>query len=256
MQIDILTLFPGMFAGIFNDSILKRAQENKLLSFNIINIRDYAFNKHRIVDDYPFGGGAGMVMKPEPIFEAMDELQRQKPASKKRVILMTPHGSTFTQEKAIELAREEHLVFICGHYEGIDDRVRQGLVDDEISIGDFVLTGGELPAMVVIDALARMIPGVLGEETSAYEESFYNGLLEYPQYTRPREYRSMEVPEILLSGDHKKIEQWRRQKSLQLTLARRPDLLNDENLSIEDKKLLSMEIKVVNKKQTKGDGNG
>lgn len=251
MHIDILTLFPAMFEGPLNESILKRAQENNLLDFDIINIRDFAFNKHKIVDDYPFGGGAGMVMKPEPIFEAMDDINRRRPNSNKRVILMSPQGSTFNQEKAIKLAKEEHLVFICGHYEGIDDRVKQGLVDEEISIGDYVLTGGELPAMVIIDALARMIPGVLGEETSAYEESFYHGLLEYPQYTRPREYRSMTVPDVLLSGDHKKIEDWRRQKSLQITLEKRPDLLKIDDLSPKDIKLLSKEITVTNK--IKGD---
>lgn len=249
MNIDILTLFPTMFEGPLNESILKRAQENNLITIKATNIRDYAFNKHKTVDDYPFGGGAGMVMKPEPIFEAFDDILSKHPRTKKRVLLMAPQGKVLNQALAKELSIEEHIIIICGHYEGIDDRVRQALVTDEISIGDYVLTGGELPAMVVIDTLARMIPGVLGKEISAEDESFYHGLLEYPQYTRPREYRGLAVPDILLSGDHKKIELWRRKKSLELTLTKRPDLIKETELSVSDQKLLTKEIKVKNPKK-------
>jgi tRNA (guanine37-N1)-methyltransferase len=244
MHIDILTLFPTMFEGPLNESILKRAQENNLISIKATNIRDYAFNKHKSVDDYPFGGGAGMVMKPEPIFEAFDDILSKYPHSRKRVLLMAPQGKVLNQALAKELSHEEHIIIICGHYEGIDDRVRQALITDEISIGDYVLTGGELPAMVVIDTLARMIPGVLGKEISAEDESFYHGLLEYPQYTRPRQYRGLAVPDILLSGDHKNIELWRRKKSLELTLTKRPDLIKETELSVSDQKLLTKEIKV------------
>lgn len=237
MQIDILTLFPEMFEGPFSVSIIKRAREKGLININTINIRDFAHDKHRIVDDYPFGGGAGMVMKPEPVFEAVDYAKNESQGSP-RVILLCPQGHVFDQETAKRLANENSLIFICGHYEGIDERVRETLVDEEISIGDFVLTGGELPAMVIIDALTRLIPGALGEEESFVTDSFYNGLLEYPQYTRPREYAGLTVPEILLSGDHEKIRKWRRLMSLKRTMARRPDLLQNINLTKEDKALL------------------
>lgn len=242
MKIDILTLFPGMFDGPMGESILGKAREKGLIEINTHNIRDYTIDKHHITDDYPFGGGAGMVMKPEPIFRAVDALAARDGQAPKQVILMCPQGIPFSQQLAEELAREEHLVFLCGHYEGIDERVREALVTREISIGDYILTGGELPAMVVIDAVARLVPGVLGESFSAVEESFRDGLLEYPQYTRPREFRGMEVPEILLSGDHEKIRLWRRQQSLQRTLARRPDLLRREDLSEADRLLLKREF--------------
>ncbi len=238
MKIDILTLFPEMFLGPFGVSIIKRAREKGLLDISTTNIRDFARDKHRITDDYPFGGGAGMVMKPEPIIEAVDALTCEIGRIPDTVILLSPQGEVFNQQTAIELAQHRHIVFICGHYEGIDERVRDTVVNKEMSIGDYVLTGGELPCMVIIDALARMIPGVLGEEESAVKDSFYDGLLEYPQYTRPREYRGITVPEILLSGDHGKIARWRRQQSLKRTLERRPDLLKIEEMSEEDRKTL------------------
>ena len=244
MKIDILTLFPEMFESPFAASIIKRAREKGLIHIEMTNIRDFAHDKHRIVDDYPFGGGAGMVMKPEPILEAVDFVTgRREPGEKKaKVLLMCPKGRVFNQEIARELAREEHLVVICGHYEGIDERVRAEVVDDEISIGDFVLTGGELPAMIIVDAVARMIPGVLGEEQSFVTDSFFDGLLEYPQYTRPREFAGHKVPDILLSGNHEQIRLWRRKMSLERTLKSRPDLLKYDDLSPEDKKLLEKQF--------------
>jgi len=249
MRIDVLTLFPGMFEGPLTESILKRAQEKGLLTINMVNIRDYTIDKHHIADDYPFGGGVGMVMKPEPVFRAMDDLIERNGRPGK-VILLCPQGRPLTQAIIRSLAEERHLVLICGHYEGIDERVRENLVTDEISLGDFILTGGELPAMVIIDAVSRLLPGVLGEAESAVDESFEGGLLEYPQYTRPREFRGLKVPDILLSGDHEKIRQWRRQQSLLRTLRRRPDLLKEEDLSPEDKALLQKEF-VVDPKQIK-----
>lgn len=248
MHIDILTLFPEMFDGPFGASIIKRAREKGLININTINIRDFAYDKHRIVDDYPFGGGAGMVMKPEPIFEAVSYARKSGTGSPK-VILLCPQGQVFNQETAKRLASEKSLIFICGHYEGIDERVREKLVDEEISIGDFVLTGGELPAMVIIDALTRLIPGVLGEEESFVTDSFYNGLLEYPQYTRPREYAGLAVPEVLLSGDHEKIRKWRRIMSIKRTMTRRPDLLKDFDLTKEDKMLLEKEKELMAKSE-------
>lgn len=241
MRIDIISIFPEMFTPLFH-SILKRAQENGVLSIHVHNLRDYTTDKHKIVDDYPFGGGSGMVMKPEPIHAAIQHVRRLSPPKKPRVLLMCPQGARFTQRHAIRLAGEEQLVFLCGHYEGVDDRIRQHLVDEEISIGDYVLTGGELPAMVIVDAIARMIPGVLGAADAASSDSFYAGLLEYPQYTRPREFMGWEVPEILLSGDHGKIERWRRKQSLRNTMLRRPDLLANHELTDLDLKLLD-EIK-------------
>ena len=241
MRIDIVTLFPEMFAPLFH-SILKRAQDNGMLAIQVHNLRDFTTDKHRIVDDYPFGGGSGMVMKPEPINAALQYIQGLDPKGKPRVLLMCPQGRKFTQSYALRLAGEEHLVFLCGHYEGVDDRIRQHLVDEEISIGDYVLTGGELPAMVIIDAIARMLPGVLGAADAASSDSFYTGLLEYPQYTRPREFRGWAVPDILLSGDHGKIARWRRKESLRNTLLRRPDLLENFPLTQEDLQLLA-EIK-------------
>lgn len=238
MKIDILTLFPDMFAGPFDNSIIKRAREKGMLEIHLTNIRDFAHDKHRIVDDYPFGGGSGMVMKPEPVFEAVEHVTAGGKGSAARVILLCPQGRVFDQETAKRLAREAHLVFICGHYEGIDERVRERIVDEELSIGDFVLTGGEIPAMVVVDAISRLIPGVLGDEESFIHDSFYDGILEHPQYTRPREFEGMPVPEVLLNGNHEKIRLWRRKMSLQRTMERRPDLLKREHLSPEDRKLL------------------
>lgn len=237
MRVDILTLFPEMLAGPFSTSILKRAQERGLLEINLVNIRDFSTNKHHTVDDTPYGGGAGMVMGPEPLFGAVEQVAREL-GFVPRVVLMSPQGRPFSQALAVELSYEKNLVFICGHYEGIDERVRDTLVTDEISIGDYILTGGELPAAVVVDAVARLIPGVLGEAASAEEESFTAGLLEYPHYTRPREYRGQEVPEVLLSGHHEEIRKWRRRQSLLRTLERRPELLNQAELTGEDKKIL------------------
>jgi len=223
MKIDILTLFPEMFTGPLTESIVKRAQDAGLLEINIHDIRDWTTDKHRSADDKPFGGGPGMVMKPEPIFKALDELKSN--GEPDRIVLLCPQGRKLDQETTVELAGLEHLMFICGHYEGIDERVRS-VVTDEISIGDYILTGGELPAMVLIDAMARLIPGVIGDYNSVHEETFANGLLEYPQYTRPAEFRGLKVPEILLSGDHKKIEQWRKEQALKKTHSQRPDLIS------------------------------
>ena len=242
MRIDILSLFPEMFTGPLGHSILKRAQDSGLISVHVTNPRDFTYDKHHIVDDAPFGGGAGMVMKPDPIFRAVESVVNASSALRKRIILMCPGGQPFDQAKARELAGYEQLIFLCGHYEGIDARIREHVVDEAISIGDYVLTGGELPAMVITDAVARMIPGVLGADDSAKHDSFYNGLLEYPHYTRPREFNGWEVPEILLSGDHAKIEKWRRKESLRATLQRRPDLMDNVELSPLDNKLLQ-EIK-------------
>lgn len=236
MKINVITIFPDMFTAPFNHSIIKRAREKGLLNINTINPRDFAQDKHQMVDDYPFGGGAGMVLKPEPMFAAVESIQS---CDNKRVILMCPSGKQFTQEKARQLAEYDELIFICGHYEGFDARITDNLVDEAISIGDYVLTGGEIPAMVVIDAVSRMIDGVLGSGESATEDSFYNGLLEYPQYTRPRDFRGMTVPEVLLSGDHAKIKKWRREESLKKTFLNRPDLLDKADLDDKDKKYLS-----------------
>lgn len=238
MRVDILTLFPEMFAGPFSSSILKRAQERGLIEINLVNIREFSTNKHHTVDDTPYGGGAGMVMGPEALFGAVEHVVRELGSMPRRVVLMCPQGRPFNQALAGELARGKNLVLVCGHYEGIDERVREALVTDEISIGDYVLTGGELPAMVVVDALARLIPGVLGEAASAEEESFYTGLLEYPHYTRPREYRGQAVPDVLLSGHHEEIRKWRRRQSLLRTLDRRPELLAQVELTREDKDIL------------------
>ena len=220
LKLDFITLFPEVFSP-FDHSIVKRARDKGLVEVNVVNLRDYTTDKHRTVDDRPYGGGPGMVMRPEPLFEAVESLRT--PESK--VLLMAPQGEVLKQETAGELKDESHLIFICGHYEGIDDRVRQALVDREISIGDFVLSNGNLAAMIVADAVIRLLPGALGHEMSAETESFSDGLLEYPQYTRPEVFRGMEVPEVLLSGNHEKIETWRKEKSLSLTRKKRPDLL-------------------------------
>ena len=221
MKIDVLTLFPGMFPGPLDESIIKRACESGRLRRGIRDLRDYTHDRHRKVDDRPFGGGPGMLMKPEPLFEAVEALRGEKT----RVILTSPAGRPFRQEIAQELAGEEHLLLVCGSYEGFDERVRECLADDELSIGDYVLTNGALPAMVIIDAVTRLLPGVLGDDESSVDESFSDGLLEYPQYTRPAEFRGMSVPEVLLSGDHAAIERWRREQARMRTGQRRPDLL-------------------------------
>jgi len=239
MRIDIVSLFPDMFAGPFGHSILKRAQEADLLHINIVNPREFTFDKHHTVDDTPCGGGAGMVMKPEPMFRAVDSIIQSSNITNRRIVLMCPGGYRLDQAKVQELARYEQLILLCGHYEGIDERVRLHLAHETISIGDYVLTGGELPAMVVVDSVARMLPGVLGSSSSAPQDSFYNGLLEYPQYTKPRAFEGMEVPEIILSGDHAKINRWRHKQSLKNTLERRPDLLRSKELSQDDAKLLA-----------------
>lgn len=232
MLISIISIFPGLFQSVFAESIIKRAQEKGLLEISIYDLRDFSEDKHRRVDDYPYGGGAGMVMKPEPFFKAVRAVRERSPV-KGKAILMSPQGLRLTQDKLKELSKEKHLIILCGHYEGIDERVRAYLADEEISIGDYILTGGEIPAMVLVDALARLIPGVLST-SSLEEESFACGLLEYPQYTRPQEYEGMCVPEILLSGDHEKIRQWRYEEALKRTLKLRPDLLRNNGLAAEE----------------------
>ena len=221
MEIDVLTLFPRIFEGPLEESILKRAQNKGLVTIRVHNLRDFTHDKHRVVDDKPYGGGPGMLMKPEPIFEAVERFQR----AGSRVVLMTPQGAPLTQARAREFSPAAHLIIICGHYEGVDDRVREALVDDEVSIGDYVLTNGALAAAVFVDAVVRLLPGVLGDEDSAGDDSFANGLLEGPQYTRPPEFRGMPVPEILLSGNHEAIAKWRAEWARQRTKERRPDLL-------------------------------
>ena len=221
MKIDVLTLFPAMFAGPLDESIVKRARDTGLVDLKIHNLRDWTHDRHKTVDDRPFGGGPGMLLKPEPLFEAIESLKREKT----RVILMSPAGRQFNQAIARELAQQEELLFVTGHYEGFDERVREKLADDELSIGDYVLTNGALPAMVVIDAVVRLLPGALGDDESSHDESFSHGLLEYPQYTRPAEFRGMKVPEVLLSGNHAEIEKWRREQAKLRTKKRRPDLL-------------------------------
>ena len=239
VRIDIVTLFPAMFEAVFGESIIKRAREKGLLDIRLTQLRDFAFDKHRQVDDSPFGGGSGMVLKPEPMFRAVRSIMANSAAKSRRIVLLCPSGETFTQAKAKELAKEEQLIFLSGHYEGFDARIHAHLADEAISIGDFVLTGGELPAMVVVDAVARMIPGVLGSEESAPTDSFYDGLLEFPQYTRPRIFEGMEVPEVLLSGDHAKIRAWRRRESLRITRERRPELLKGVQLTEREKAYLA-----------------
>lgn len=225
MKIDVLTLFPAMFAGPLDESILMRAREAGQLELRIHNLRDWTHDRHRTVDDKPFGGGPGMLLKPEPIFEAVESLAGEAT----RVILFSPAGTVFRQPMAVELAKESHLILICASYEGVDERVREHLIDAEVSIGDFVLTNGNLPAMVVIDAVTRLLPGVLGDDTSAHDESFSHGLLEYPHYTRPAEFRGWKVPDVLLSGHHAEIEKWRREQAARRTAERRPDLLQKKN---------------------------
>ena len=243
VRIDILTLFPQIFSGPFLSGIFQRAVNNGLVSVNIHNIRDYTHDKHHIVDDYPYGGGAGMVLKPEPIFEAVaqikETLKPEEGAGPPPVILLTPQGRTFCQQVAQELSGHSHLIIICGHYEGFDERVRQYLATDEISIGNYVLSGGEPAAVVIVDAVVRLLPGVLGSEASSRDDSHAAGLLEYPQYTRPAVYRGWPVPEVLLSGNHAQIAKWRRQQAIRRTLERRPELLDKAQLSPEERQLVS-----------------
>ena len=221
MEFDILTLFPRIFEGPLDESILKRARDAGLVQIRVHNLREFTHDKHRVVDDKPYGGGPGMLMKPEPIFEAVEKLQRAESC----VVLMTPQGTPFTQARARVFAGKPHLIIICGHYEGVDERVREKLVSDDLSIGDYVLTNGALPAMVIIDAVTRLLPGALGDDRSSQDESFSRGLLEYPQYTRPAEFRGVKVPEVLLSGNHAEIEKWRLEQAKQRTKERRPDLI-------------------------------
>ncbi len=235
MRIDVVTLFPGMFEGPMSESIIKRAQDAEVLDLRITDLRDFSKDKHRKVDDRPFGGGAGMVIKAEVVFDCLSAMELQPGA---RVILTDPQGVTFNQKLANELAEAPQLVFLCGHYEGFDERVREHLVTDEISIGDYVLTGGELPAMVMIDSVVRLLPGAIGKIESTHEDSFYTGLLDYPHYTQPAVYRDWEVPEILRSGNHGAIAKWRREQALQRTFERRPDLLETAPLTKEDRKFL------------------
>ena len=242
MRIDVLTLFPEMFQIPFSFGIFKRAIEHRLVSINIHNIRDYTHDKHHTTDDYPYGGGPGMILKPEPIFEAVEavksEIHLKEEAEALPVILLTPQGRLFSQPIAQELSIYDNLIFICGHYEGVDERVREHMITDEISIGDYVLTGGELPVMVVIDAVIRLLPGVLGSEASPLDDSHVSGLLEYPQYTRPAVYQEWPVPEILLSGNHAQIAKWRREQIIRRTLERRPELLDRADLCLEEKQLV------------------
>lgn len=232
MRIDVVTLFPRIFEVIFEESILRRAKEKGLVELHVWNLRDFATDRHRTVDDYPYGGGAGMILKPEPFFRAMGRIQEETPEGTKegekhsfKVIFMTPQGVKYDQAMAVALSKESHLVFLCGHYRGVDERVIEALVDQEISIGDYILTGGELPAAVVIDSIVRLLPGVLGNFDSAEKDSFMSGLLDHPHYTRPEVFQGRRVPEVLLSGHHEKIHEWREQQALERTKKRRPDLL-------------------------------
>ncbi|WP_419888521.1 tRNA (guanosine(37)-N1)-methyltransferase TrmD [Neobacillus niacini] len=242
MKIDVLTLFPEMFSGVFGHSILHKAAEKSAVQYNVVNFRDYSDNKHQTVDDYPYGGGAGMVLKPQPLFDAVAALKEQAESDRTRVILLCPQGKTYDQKTAEELAQEEHLIFVCGHYEGYDERIREHVVTDEISIGDYVLTGGELGAMVVIDSVVRLLPEVLGNQESHMKDSFSTGLLEHPHYTRPSDFRGMKVPDVLLQGNHKLIEEWRNKEAIRRTFLRRPDLLEKIDLTEEQEKWLN-EIK-------------
>lgn len=241
MRFDILTLFPEMVSGVLSESIIGRAEKNGILKIKCTNIREFSKDKHNRVDDYPYGGGQGMVMQPMPIYDAYRAIESEA-EEKPYVIYMSPQGKVLTQKKAIELSKKERIVILCGHYEGVDERVLEEIVDEEISAGDYVLTGGEIPAMLLVDAVSRMIPGVLSCDESFENESIYNGLLEHPQYTRPPEFMGRKVPEILLSGHHANQEIWRRRESLKRTLIKRPDLLKKAKLSEKDRKMLD-EIK-------------
>jgi len=242
MQFEVFTLLPDVFPPYLESSILQRARQRGLVSVNVHNIRDYTHDRHHVTDDTPYGGGGGMVMKPEPIFEAVESVlgldARQTSPQPAPIIMLTPQGRVFTQSIANELSRHERIALLCGRYEGLDERIREHLVTDEISIGDYVLTGGELPALIVIDALTRLIPGALGDPDGAVDDSHATGLLEYPHYTRPPDFRGWKVPEILLSGDHAKVNKWRREQSLLRTLARRPDLLEKLDLTEKERTFL------------------
>lgn len=237
MIIDVLTLFPDFFNDMLNWSIIGRAVENNIIEINSINIRDFSKNKHKKVDDYPFGGGPGMVMNPEPIYDAISSIKNMD----SKVIYLSPQGKKLNQKILNNLSKENHLILLCGHYEGIDNRIIENYVDEEISIGDFVLTGGEIPAMVLIDGITRLLPGVLSSDESFLDESHYNGILEHPQYTRPRVFNNLDVPEVLLSGNHKKIDDWKKYEALKTTLIKRPDLLNNINL---DEKTINLVKKI------------
>lgn len=238
MRIEVITIFPEAFEGPLGVSIVKRAIEAGIVTINLVNLRDYTHDAHRSVDDAPYGGGGGMVMMAPPLFEAVESIASRY-EEKPRTILLTPQGRRLSQRLVEELAAEDALLLICGHYEGVDERVRQALVDDEISIGDYVLTGGELPAMVLIDAVVRLLPGAVGNERSVVEDSFTSGLLEHPHYTRPEVWRGMAVPSVLLSGNHEQIRRWRRRESLRRTFQRRPDLLEQAELTQEDKEFIA-----------------
>jgi len=244
-----LSLFPEMFTGVFGSSILKHATEAGHVTFEVTDFRQYADNKHKKVDDYPYGGGAGMVLRVQPIFDAVEDVKK-KSHKQPRVVMLCPQGERYTQKKAEEFAREEHLILLCGHYEGYDERVRQFLVTDEVSIGDYVLTGGELGAMVIADSVTRLLPGVLGNEESAVTDSYSTGLLEHPHYTRPAEFRGMTVPDILLSGHHANIEEWRQKESLKRTWERRPDLLKEKPLSEQEERWITEFVKEKKKKSS------
>jgi tRNA (guanine37-N1)-methyltransferase len=238
MRIDILTLFPEMFEAVLRTSIIGKAEKNQIVNLNFHNIREFSEDKHKRVDDYPYGGGLGMVMQCQPIFSAVEHIESQI-GHRPYIILLSPQGKTFDQQKAKELSQYKNILFICGHYEGIDERVAEGLVDEEISIGDFVLTGGEIAAMAIVDATCRILPGVLKEDASHGIESFSEGLLEYPQYTRPPAFKGMEVPDILLSGHHENVDKWRKYQSLKRTYEKRPELLEKVTLDKENKKILA-----------------
>jgi len=237
MKIDLVTIFPGILEGPFKESMIKRALDRNLVEINLVDLRQYTHDRHRQVDDTPYGGGCGMILKPEPLFEAVEDLKSKTRAERTRVILLTPQGQKFNQQMARQLSEEDHLIMICGRYEGVDERVRNSIVDLELSIGDYVLTGGEIAAAVVVDAVVRLLPGFISEEAAA-NESFSEPLLEHPHYTRPPEYRDQKVPDVLLSGHHGEIAIWRRQQSLKRTYERRPDLLEQAELSPEDMEYL------------------
>ena len=239
LNFEVLTLFPGMLEGPLNESILKRGREKGLLNITVRNIRDYTEDKHKTADDSPYGGGAGMVLKPAPIFKAIEAIKAEHPGEPFLTILLSPQGRLFDQQRAEVLSGEtRRIILLCGHYEAIDERVIDALVDEELSIGNYVLTGGELAALVVIDAAARLLPGVLGDEESAYRDSFGDGLLDHPHYTRPAEFLGRKVPDVLLSGNHADIDRWRRRESLKATLVKRPDLLETADLTNEDREML------------------
>jgi len=238
LEINILTIFPNMFKGPFSESILKRAQEKGLIKINIIDLRDFTTDKHKTVDDYSYGGGPGMVLKPQPIWDAVEEIKEEKSSLPLKTIITSAQGKIFDQGMAKDLSKEKRLLIICGRYEGIDERIPQLLEAEEVSVGNFVVSGGELPSMLMVDVISRMIPGVLGKEESMVNDSFYNEYLDYPHYTRPDEFKGSKVPEVLLSGNHKEIEKWRRKKSLLRTLIRRPKIFTNKKISKEDLDLL------------------